>query len=402
MSDPFLRPRPARRPTRPRERIARAHAARALAAVAACGAVALAGCSSGDPQQAPSNGTAQELTLTTAQQRSIRVYTVEPANYRASITTNATVDFDRNRAAAVLAPFSGPVTRLLVTLGAHVRRDQALAWVSSPDFTTEVGAYRKAIAAARAADAIAANDRVLYVHRAISERENAAAEAAAIGANEDRAAALQALEALHIDPRTIADIRAGKLPARGEGVIRAPIAGTVVSKSIAPGETLAAGSTPCFTIADTSRMWVMAQLFGSEVTEVSPGDSAEVDGSDGAKPLAGTVTHIGAVVDPVTRAVTARVRVDNPADLLKKGQYVDVRIASRRQQTGLLIPVSAVLRDDENLPFVYIAEPQGRYARRSVSLGSRIGNRFVVPEGLHSGDEVVVDGSIFLRFIQSQ
>ncbi len=277
-----------------------------------------------------------------------------------------------------------------------------MARVDSPDFASVAGAYRKTLLAASAADAIAANDSDLYAHQAISERENAQAQADAASADADRAAALQTLMALHVDPQTIAAIRAGKSVAGREGVIRAPIAGTVVAKSIAPGQTLAAGTTPCFTIADTAKMWVMAEVFGDDISQVQTGDPATIDLGDGGKPPAGIVTNVGAIVNPDTRSVNARVQVDNPDGVLKKGMYIEVHIQSHVQLTGLLIPVAAVLRDDENLPFVYVVEPDGSYAHRPISLGDRVGDRFVIPEGLRTGDKVVVDGSIFLRFIQSQ
>lgn len=361
----------------------------------------LAGCS-GKSQQQPSSDKPRNVTLTRAQQKSLHVVAVEPTRYRTVITTTGMVDFDRNRAARVLAPFSGAVTKVLVTLGDKVKPGQPLAQVSSPDYAAAVGAYRKAVLAGRAADAIAANDRDLYAHQAVSQRENAQAQADAAAADADRAAALQALKALHMDPKTIAAIRAGKQVTQGQGVIRAPIAGTVVEKSIAPGQTLAAGTTPVFTIADTSKMWVMAHVFGDDVADVQVGDAATVVTGDGGKPIKGTVTNVGAVVDPDTRSVTARVRVDNPGGVLKKQMYVTVHIRSHTQYKGLLIPVSAVLRDDENLPFAYVVGPDGSYARRSISLGTRVGDRYVVPDGLRPGDKVVVDGAIFLRFIQSQ
>jgi len=207
---------------------------------------------------------------------------------------------------------------------------------------------------------------------------------------------------LHMDAKTIADIRGGRAVAGGRGVIRAPIAGTLVAKSIAPGQTLAAGTTPCFTVADTSAMWVMANVFGDDVARVKTGESASIDLGVGDKPMTGTVTNVGAVVDPDTRSVQARVQVDNPDGVLKKQMYLTVHLRSRDALRGLLIPVSAVLRDDENLPFVYVVDPDGSYARRSISLGKRVGDRYVIPEGLHAGDKVVVDGSIFLQFIQSQ
>ena len=363
--------------------------------------VALAGCS-GKPAQRQSSTTPHNVTLTKAQQSGLRVVTVEPVQYHATITTTGVVDFDRDRAADVVAPFSGAVTKVLVTLGQHVAKGQALAEVDSADFAAAAGAYRKAVLAAHAADAVAANDRALYAHQAISQRENAQAQADAAGADADRDAALQTLAALHMDAKAIAAIRDGKSVSGGRGVIRAPIAGTLVAKSIAPGQTLAAGATPCFTVADTSKMWVMASVFGDDVARVGAGDSASVDPGAGEKPMAGTVTNVGAVVDPDSRSVQARVLVDNPAGVLKKQMYVMVHIHSRDARRGLLIPVSAVLRDDENLPFVYVVDSDGSYARRSIALGRRIGDRFVIPDGLRAGDKVVADGSIFLQFIQSQ
>lgn len=362
----------------------------------------LAGCSSSTPDASAQASEPQNVTLTAAQRTSIHLLTVAPATYRTGITTTAIVDFDHDRSTPVLAPFSGPVTRVLVTLGDHVTEGQALALVSSPDFTTAVGAYRKALITASAADAVASNDRFLFAHQAISQRENAEAQATAVGADADRSAALQGLIALHADPKTIAAIRAGKPLALGQGVIRAPIAGTVVQKSIGPGQTLSAGTSPCFTIADTSKMWVMAQVFGGDLAQVRAGDTATVDTGDGASPLTGTVTNVGAVVDPDTRSVTARVQVANPDGLLKQGMYVQVHIQSRRQYRGLLIPVSAVLRNDENLPYVYVVARGGGYARRSLTLGARVGNRLVISQGLQTGDKVVADGSIFLNFIESQ
>jgi membrane fusion protein, heavy metal efflux system len=68
----------------------------------------------------------------------------------------------------------------------------------------------------------------------------------------------------------------------------------------------------------------------------------------------------------------------------------------------VLIPISAVLRDDENLPFVYVAQSDGSFARRHISLGSRVGNRYETPAGLREGERIVVSGGLFVQFMQSQ
>ena len=59
------------------------------------------------------------------------------------------VDFDNDQATSVLAPFSGPVSRLLVSLGDQVKEGAPLAAVDSPDFAAAISAYRKALATAR-------------------------------------------------------------------------------------------------------------------------------------------------------------------------------------------------------------------------------------------------------------
>ena len=370
----------------------------ALAALLAT--VALAACSSGAGAPESAATTPHNVTLTAAQQQSIQLYTVEPSTYRPMVETTGVVDYDQDRSAAVLAPFSGPVTQVLVSLGEKVKQGQPLASVTSPDFAAAVDGYRKALAAARAATQLAATDKDLYAHHAISQRENAQAQSDAVGAQSDSNAARQALLALNVDPQVVQAIEQGRPVANVQGVIRAPMAGTVVQRSITPGQLLQAGSTACFTVADLSKVWVMAQVFDSDLASVQVGDGAEVE--TGATTLPGKVANMSPEVDPDTRSVAARVVVDNPGDLLKKQMYVRVRISSAAPAHGLLVPVDAILRDDENLPFVYVQEADGSYARRPVTLGVRTGDRTQIAEGLQAGDKVVTAGGIFVRFIQTQ
>lgn len=373
---------------------------RATALLLAIG-VALAGCSA-KKDDAPIDPLANSaLVLTPEQKQNIHLYTVQPSAFGKTIEASGAVDFDNDHATSVLAPFSGPVTQILVQLGQRVSKGQALAVVSSPDFSAAVSAYSKALATARNARRLADADKDLSAHEGIASRETAQAQTDAANADADRDAARQALVALSVDPGTIRSIEAGRQVTRSSGVIRAPVSGTVVERLITPGQLLQAGTTPSFTVANLSRVWVLAQLASTDVGSVRVGDRAEIDPGTGSK-LFGTVDNISALVDPDTRSVTARVVVDNPGGLLKKQMYVGVRIQSRREGTGLLVPVSAILRDDENLPFVYVVKPDGSYARQHVTLGPRTGDQFDVSDGLQPGMKIVVDGAIFLQFMQSQ
>jgi len=376
---------------------------KSLAVVALAAAVSFAGCSSKTENGAPASSvTASNVTLTAAQREKIHLYTVEPAKFRKVVETTGTVDFDHDQATTVLAPFGGPVSKLLVSLGEQVKADDPLAAVASPDFATAISAYRKALATARTARQLADLDRDLLQHHGVSEREAKQAETDAVNAEADREAALQQLVALQVEPETIKAIQEGQPVPLVEGVIRSPIAGTVVEKLITPGQLLQAGSTPCFTVADLSRVWVMAHLFGSDLASVSLGDPAEILTGVASNNFSGTVDNISALVDPDTRAVAVRVVANNPGDVLKKQMYVRVRIQARQESTGRLVPVSAILRDDENLPFVYVAQADGSFARRQLELGYRADERYEITSGLEGSEQIVVEGGLFIQFLQTQ
>ncbi len=371
------------------------------AIAAALGVTLLAACSSSSEE----NSTAvavPNVRLTKAQRAHIQLYTVVPAGYRQTIEAPGTVDYDNDQATAVVSPFTGPVTQILVSLGQPVAKGQPLALVQSADFATAIGAYRKAVATAVNARKLAAADRDLAAHNGISEREAAQAQTDAASADADRDAAFQALISMGVDRGTITRAMAGSATAGVTGVIRAPVSGIVVDKQITPGQLLQAGSSAAFTVANLSKVWVMAQIASSDLSSVGFHDAATIDPGNGTGPFPGTVENISAAVDPNTRAVVARIVAPNPGDLLKKQMYVHVSINSGRVSTGLLVPVSAVLRDDENLPFVYIALPDGSFVRRHVTLGYRDSQNYDVTSGLANGDRIVSNGALFLQFMQSQ
>ena len=362
-----------------------------------------AGCSSGNDAGAqPASTTPANVTLTAAQRQNIKLYTVAVEPFFRTVDTTGVVDFDNDQSTSVLAPISGPVSRLLVSLGDKVKKGDPLAYVDSPDFAAAVSAYRKALVTAHTARRLADLDKDLLQHQGVAQKEADQAETDAAGAEADAYAARQALVALNVDPQTIKDIEQGRPIARIQGVIRAPIAGTVVEKLISPGQLLQAGTTACFTVADLSRAWVMAQVSQSDLPSVHAGDSADVLTGADAKPIEGRVDNVADLVNADTRMVAARVVVSNTPGLLRKQMYVSVRIHSSHRESGMLVPVSSILRDDENLPFVYVAQADGSFARRSVTQGYRVGDKVQIPSGLHAGDRIVADGGIFVQFMQNQ
>jgi cobalt-zinc-cadmium efflux system membrane fusion protein len=375
---------------------------RSRALVAALALSLLPGCSSSPADTSATTAGVPNVRLTKAQRSRIQLHTVVPLAYRRRIEAPGTVDFDNDQSTSVVSPFTGPVVRTLVSLGQPVSKGQPLALIQSADYATAIAAYRKAAVTAANARRLAVADRDLAAHNGISQREATQAQTDAASAEADRLAALQTLLSLGVDRGTVARALAGSPVAGVAAVIRAPVSGIVVEKQITPGQLLQAGSTAAFTVANLSQLWVLAQIAPSDLSAVGIHDPATIDPGNGTGPFHGTVDNLSASVDQNTRAVVARIVVPNPADLLKKQMYVHVSIESGRVSTGLLVPVSAVLRDDENLPFVYVGLADGSFARRHVTLGYRDSQNYAVTSGLQSGERIVTNGALFLQFMQSQ
>jgi cobalt-zinc-cadmium efflux system membrane fusion protein len=352
----------------------------------------------GSPAQRPSGG----YSVTAQQREKIHLQTVTQSTFQPTIYATGSVAFNGDRSTQVLATIGGPVTRILVQLGAYVAKGTPLADVSSPDFATAVATYLKAQASARNLRRIADLNQQLFKNDALARRDLEQSETDAASAEADRDAAIQQMRSLGVDEETIDAIRNGRPTGQVQSVIRAPISGVVVQKLITPGQLLAAGTTPCFTIADLSTMWVMANVFATDIGLVTKGEHATVTTDASPHPIAGTVDYVEALVDSATNATTVRVLVPNPGEILKQEMYVRVTIHSSRQTQGVLVSNMAVLRDDDNLPFVFIALPDGSFDRRRITLGPLVGDAYEVMSGLVTGDQVVTEGALFLQFAQSQ
>ena len=272
------------------------------------------------------------------------------------IEAPGTVDFDNDQATAVVSPFSGPVTRIFVALGPARGQGPAAGGGRFRRFRhCRRRLSQGAVGRGQRAAGCSSGQRPGRAQRHLRARSGPGRNRC--GKRRGRPGSRRCRRWASIG--TIASIRESGAVS---GIIRAPVSGIVVEKQITPGQLLQAGSSAAFTVANLSQVWVMAQIAPSDLAAVGLHDAATIDPGNGTGPFHGTVDNIGASVDPDTRAVVARIVAPNPGDLLKKQMYVDVSIESGRVSTGLLVPVSAVLRDDRE-PAVRLCRPARRQLR---------------------------------------
>ena len=335
------------------------------------------------------------------QRQRIHIITVQPTAFRPVVEATGNVAFNGDKSTQVLSPVSGPATRVIGDVGMTVTRGQPLAYVSSPDFATAVADYRKAQTAYRNAKRIADRDSALFKNDALARGELEQAQSDLAAAEADLEAAVQSMRSLGVEDSQIQAVKDGKT-APIEAIIRSPIDGTIVEKLIADGQLLQAGTTPCFTVADLSTMWVMANVYANDLHDVSVGEPVDVITDVTQVPIPGRVDYIASLADPASKAVSVRVVAPNTNHVLRRDMFVRVLIKGGVEHRGILVPVSSVLRDDQNLPFVFVAAGANGFVRRRIDLGTRVGDKYEVTSGLAAGDQVVTEGALFLQFAESQ
>ena len=342
----------------------------------------------------------QALTITPEQRQRIHVVAVTATAFRPVVEATGNVAFNGDRSTQVLSPVSGPATRVIGTPGMVVHRGEPLAYVSSPDFASAVADYRKAQSGFRNAKRIAGRDSALFKNDALARGELEQAQADLAAAEADVDAAVENMRALGVDEAQIQAVKDGKTTSIA-AIVKAPIDGTIVEKLISDGQLLQAGSTPCFTIADLSTMWILASVFANDLPDVSIGQPADVITDASRAPIPGKVDYIASLADPGTKAVQVRIVTPNNNHALRRDMFVRVQIKSAAEHHGILVPVSSVLRDEQNLPFVFVVMGKG-FGRRRITLGTRVGDTYEVSAGLAAGDQIVAEGALFLQFAETQ
>lgn len=329
----------------------------------------------------------------------LQVVPVEKGNIQRILRLSGSVAFNAFQTTPVFAAVGGPVHEILVTPGQVVHQGQPLLTVNSPDYSSSRSAYIKARDSSELADKLYARAKDLYSHGAIAEADLQQAESTQLQAHADLESAADALRALGVkDPEALA-----KSPAKVTGQIPviAPVSGEIVERLVGPGQLLQAGGTQCFTISNTDSVWVLVNVYQNDLPYVRTGDVVEINTESYPRTFHGKVSYIAPALDPATRTLQARIVTPNPGRLLKKDMYVTVALHAGAIKNAFTVPDSAVLRDTENQPFVYVQTGSNEFSRRVVDIGGSESGRTQITSGLQDGDKVVGDGSLFLQFKNS-
>jgi membrane fusion protein, heavy metal efflux system len=337
------------------------------------------------------------FTIPPEQMSHVQVLKVEPTTLTRTLRLTGAVAYNGFRTIPVISQVSGPVNRIVVVPGQHVHQGEPMLFVASPDYSQLRTNYLKAKEAYALAQKAYARAKDLYEHKAIAEQVLEQAQAAESQAGGDLVAAQAALKVLGIsDPDTLV-----QSPPSFEVPVKSPINGEVVEQNVAAGQLVQPGVTQCFTISDTSTVWVLVNVYQKDLPYVKVGDPVTIQTDAYPQLFHGRIAYVAASLDPNTRTLQARIETGNPGEKLKKDMYVTATVNAGKIQNAIALPDAAILRDNENQPFVYAAASANQFGRRSVTLGESVNGQTEVTSGLKPGDQVIGDGSLFLQFANS-
>jgi len=346
---------------------------------------------------ASKSATPQLFTIPQDQMSHVQVITIQPTTLTNTLRLTGTVAYNAFNTTPVITQVGGPVSRILAVPGQHVKAGQPMLDVSSPDYSQLLGSYLKASDSSRLADKNYARAQDLYQHHAIAERDFEQAESDRNQARDDLNSAEQGMKILGIkDPGNLA-----KASSSAQIPVLAPISGEVVERLVSPGQVVQAGQTQAFTISNLSTVWVLANVYQTDLAFIRSGDDVVVQTDAYPGSFHGRISYVSPALDPNTRTLQARIVVDNPGEKLKKDMYCNVIVTDGKLSNVIVVPNSAILHDDNNQPFLYVANGADQFGRHDVELGESQNGQTQILNGISVGERVVGDGSLFLQFANS-
>jgi Cu(I)/Ag(I) efflux system membrane fusion protein len=306
------------------------------------------------------------VTLTPAQAAvtGVKTDTVRRAPLQRGLRVNGVIDDDDTRHRILAARVPGRIEKLHVNyVGAEVEAGAPLATIYSPEMLTAQRTYVERLKGG--------------IAFTVSERSLARERMLELGLTEEEIRILE-----------------GTLQPTAMVNVRAPMSGTVVSRSVYEGQYVETND-PLFEIGDFSHMWFVFDAYEPDLPWIRAGQMVELTLSSlPGQVLTAPITFIDPNLDGATRTARVRVILDNSRRLLLHKQTAQAVVRTETPET-LLVPRSAVLQHGGQ-PVVFVARDDEAYAARQIQLG-RIGDTEAeVLSGLKEGDQVVTEGALLL------
>jgi membrane fusion protein, copper/silver efflux system len=305
----------------------------------------------------------------------VKFATVEHGGATRAIRAVGTVTADETRIGHVHTRVEGWIEKVFVDFtGAVVKAGQPMLSIYSPEM-------------------LASQQELLLAARERELMQGSALTSAAAHGESLFQAARRRLELWNLSDDQIQQVLKTGEPIRSTTVF-SPMGGFVTERNVFPNQKVTP-DTDLYTITDLTRVWIVADVFESDITAIKVGDPAYVSFSNGsAPPLGARVSYIQPQVDPTTRTMRVRLDAVNPGLRMKPDMFVNVDfgVAATPQLT---VPAGAVVDTGERQT-AFVDLGNGYLEPRRVVIGERFGDRVAITSGLSAGERVVSSGTFLI------
>src|SRR5580765_5324217 len=340
----------------------------------------------------PPKATASTLRIDREMLRDLRITTSKVEEHRGGESSSllGELGVNQNAYAEVSAPLQARVVSLRAAEGQRVRTGDVLATLESGELAKARGDLATAQARRDLAQRTHDRKRSLNAEQIVPTREVQEAENELIAAEAQVRAAQASLRALGAPDEAVDGASASTL------ILRSPIAGVVLERTIALGQT-ADPSKPLFRIGDVSTLWLTVHAFERDAVRLAKGAAARITfAAIPGRTFQGSIALIGQSVDPDSRTVAVRIDLANREGLLRPGMSATAWLPVGEQGTLLAVPAAAVQRVRDRW-CVFIPKDDRTFEIRPIGRGRDIAGEVEILSGVRAGEPIVVDGAFLLK-----
>lgn len=349
-------------------------------------------------RQTPAAGAAPPGTFRASAQQ-MKTLTVESVGLHAFVSAELTegkIVANGDRTTAVFSPYSGRITRIIASLGDVVKAGAPLATLQASEFVQAQNDLATAAAQLKLARINEGRKHALYDAKGGSLQDWQSAQTELTAAETALSTVRNRLSILGKSPAEIAAMQRNQAISP-VATLSAPIAGVVVDRQVGPGQYVqAASATPQFTIADTSSVWLLANVRETDAGLMKLGQSVEVHVPAYPKRVFNArLTYVSAVVDPVTHRLPVRAEIGNRDGALKPEMFANFRILTSDPTDSPAVPESAVVYEGA-AAHVWVVTADGLLSFKGIRTGRSNDGLIEVLNGLKFGEKIVTKGGLFI------
>jgi cobalt-zinc-cadmium efflux system membrane fusion protein len=328
------------------------------------------------------------VSLTDEQMKNVGLDTARLAPEEEELSLTGKISFDESKVGKVFPLVGGNVTKVTVALGDYVHKGQLLATIRS----TEISDLQSQYSVAQNDEAIAKKN--LDIAEALY-KTNVNSETQVLSVRNEYARAQSETNRLQ---QALAVYGANAKNSDGMYNVYAPIDGYVVEKNVNEEmEIRSDNGTNIFTVSALNTVWVLADVYESDLAKISLGDEVEVTtlAYEG-KIFKGTVGQIGNLLDPESKTMKIRIVMDNSDGLLKPEMFAVVKVHIGHPTKSISIPSTSVLFDNNKF-YVMVKQGKTNFEKREVVLGPVLGKNTYIKKGINEGEILVTEGSLLVE-----